>query len=77
MPVARIAELTGLDLGPLAAADRMPLPAPAPGTLAERAVRLTPTPTSVGAELRRACPGVACDRRSGCRSTMAITLPRR
>lgn len=41
VPVARIAELTGLDLGPLTAADRMPVPAPAPAALAERAVRLT------------------------------------
>lgn len=40
VPVARIGELTRLDLGPLVAADRMPAPEPAPSTLAERAVRL-------------------------------------
>ncbi|MEJ8282034.1 DNA/RNA non-specific endonuclease [Pseudonocardia spirodelae] len=39
VPVARIAGLTGLELGPLAAADRMPVPA-GPVALAERAVRL-------------------------------------
>lgn len=41
VPVARIAELTGLDLGPLVAADTMPVPEPAPAALADRAVRLT------------------------------------
>jgi len=41
VPVARIAELTGLDLGPLTGADRMPVGEPVPATLADRAVRLT------------------------------------
>ncbi|MBP2371807.1 DNA/RNA non-specific endonuclease [Pseudonocardia parietis] len=41
VPVARIGELTALDLGPLVAADRMPVPAPAPAALVDRAVRLT------------------------------------
>ncbi|MFP5021942.1 DNA/RNA non-specific endonuclease [Pseudonocardia phyllosphaerae] len=40
VPVARIAELTHLDLGPLLAADRMPVPAGGPSALSERAVRL-------------------------------------
>ncbi|MBN9756926.1 DNA/RNA non-specific endonuclease [Pseudonocardia sp. Ae406_Ps2] len=40
VPVARIGELTGLDLGPLTAADRMPVPEPVPAALSERAVRL-------------------------------------
>ncbi|ANY05245.1 DNA/RNA non-specific endonuclease [Pseudonocardia sp. HH130630-07] len=40
VPVARIAELTGLDLGPLLAADRMAVPEPVPAATAGRAVRL-------------------------------------
>lgn len=40
VPLARIAELTGLELGPLLGADRMPVPEPAPAALADRAVRL-------------------------------------
>ncbi|TQM13610.1 DNA/RNA non-specific endonuclease [Pseudonocardia kunmingensis] len=41
VPLARIAELTGLDLGPLAAADRMPVPEPAEAALSDPAIRLT------------------------------------
>ncbi|ALL79848.1 hypothetical protein AD006_30400 (plasmid) [Pseudonocardia sp. EC080610-09] len=40
VPVARIAELTGLDLGPVLSADRMPVPEPGVAALADRGVRL-------------------------------------
>ncbi|WP_198961618.1 DNA/RNA non-specific endonuclease [Pseudonocardia sp. MH-G8] len=41
VPLARIAELTGLDLGPLAAADRMLVPEPAAAAISDHAIRLT------------------------------------